>query len=102
MVSNRLFCEQIFLNNAKIGATTILRDTIRGKELDNPYELGSRFSQFRETTNSGDIASAWRQDRNNSRTRRNRGASKRLFIILLILVLIVLYILDFDLSIFRN
>jgi len=72
----------------------------KGKELDNPYEMGSRFDRYRETTNAGDISSKWLEERKNSRTRNNRGLSKRMLIILLILILIVLYILDFDLSIF--
>jgi len=75
----------------------------KGKELDNPFALGSRFEQYREITNSGDIASQWREDRKNSRTRGNRGVSRRMLVILVILILLVLYILDFDLSIFfRN
>ena len=74
----------------------------KGKDSVNEFEFGSKFDRFRETLNTNDFGSQWREAREQSRHRGNRGISLRLLIILLALVLICLYVLDFDLSIFNT
>ncbi|UOB16899.1 hypothetical protein [Abyssalbus ytuae] len=73
-----------------------------GKDIGNPYDLDSKFAKYRETTNSGDLSSQWKEAREASRNRGNREVNTRLIIIIIILVLITLYIFDFDLSIFTT
>ncbi|QED37404.1 hypothetical protein FK178_06575 [Antarcticibacterium arcticum] len=74
----------------------------KGKDSGNLYEFDSKFNKYRNTTNAIDFGSQWADARNSSRNRGNRELNKRVIIIILILVLIVLWILDFDLSIFSN
>ena len=52
-------------------------------------------------TNSNDFGAQWQAARRDSRNRSNRGFSRLFFIVLTTLILIALYILDFDLSIFK-
>jgi len=73
-----------------------------GKEAGNLYEFDSKFNKYKNTTNAIDFGSQWADARNSSRNRGNREINNRVVIIILILVLIVLWILDFDLSIFSN
>ena len=73
-----------------------------GKEGGNPYDFDSKFSKYRDTYNQNDFGQQWQEARIKMRTRRNRGVSSRLVLIILILTLVFLYIIDFDLSIFNN
>ncbi len=73
-----------------------------GKTEENPYDFDSRFSKFRDTANVNDFGAHWKEARLQQRNRRNRGVSLRLLLIILLLVLISLYVLDFDLSIFKT
>lgn len=75
---------------------------LESKDVGNPYDFDSKIKRYRETNNAGDFGSNWRDARESSRNRKNRGISLRLLIIILALVLIAFYFLDFDLSIFRN
>ena len=72
----------------------------KGKKSANPYAFGSTFEQFRDTPNANDFGAHWREAREMSRNRKNRGASFRLILIIISLFLAALYVLDFDLSIF--
>lgn len=72
----------------------------KGKKSANPYAFGSTFEQFRDTPNANDFGAHWREAREMSRNRKNRGVSFRLILIIISLFLAALYVLDFDLSIF--
>jgi len=74
----------------------------KGKKDENPYDFDSSFSKYRDITNSNDFGANWQAARQQSRNRSNRGFSRLFFIILISLIFIALYILDFDLSIFKN
>lgn len=74
----------------------------KGKDAGNIYDFDSKFSKYRETTNANDFGSHWAEARNNSRTRGNREINTRVLVIIAVLVLIFLWIIDFDLSIFRT
>lgn len=69
----------------------------------NPYEIKQKFEDFREDTAP---PSGVKSIKNklvkaiNSKDIGDNAVRKRLFIIIAILVLIVLYIIDFDLTIF--
>jgi len=73
-----------------------------GKEISNIYEFDSKFSKYRDTYNANDIGKKWEEARLESRTRSNRAFSPLLLIIIAVLCLIFLFIIDFDLSIFRQ
>ncbi|NQY06980.1 MAG: hypothetical protein HRT68_12540 [Flavobacteriaceae bacterium] len=72
------------------------------KDLGSPYDFDSKIKRYRETTNANDFGQQWKEARDASRTRKNRGTSRMLIYIILILTLIALYFLDFDLSIFQQ
>ena len=69
----------------------------------NPYKIKQKFEEFREDTTP---PSGLKSIKNklvkaiNSKDIGDNAVRKRLFIIIAILVLIVLYIIDFDLTIF--
>ena len=73
-----------------------------GKEISNIYEFDSKFSKYRDTYNANDIGQKWEEARLESRTRSNRAFSPLLLVIIAVLCLILLFIIDFDLSIFRQ
>ena len=72
-----------------------------GKEGGNPYDFDSKFSKYRDTYNHNDFGQQWNEARLKMRTRNNRGISYALIIIIFILVLAFLYVIDFDLSLFK-
>ena len=74
----------------------------KGKSEGNIYDFESKFKKYRDTTNQIDFGSHWAEARKQSRTRANRSFNGRVAIIAAILILIFLYIIDFDLSIFRQ
>ena len=74
----------------------------QGKEIENPYDFDSTFNKYRDTYNANDFGKKWQEARQVSRNRNNRSFSPTLLIIIGVLVLIFLFIIDFDLSIFRN
>lgn len=74
----------------------------KGKDIGNIYDFGSKFEKYKETTNSIDFGASWKEARVASRTRGNRELNKRVIYIFLVLVLVFLWIIDFDLSIFRG
>ena len=73
-----------------------------GKGGGNPYDFDSKFSKYRDTYNQNDFGQQWQDARLKMRTRSNRVISTRLVIILMILVLAFLYVIDFDLSLFKS
>lgn len=74
----------------------------KGKDTGNIYDFDSKFNKYRDTKNAIDFGSHWAEARNNSRTRGNREVNTRVLVIIAVLVLIFLWIIDFDLSIFRT
>ncbi len=74
----------------------------KGKEEGNIYEFDSKFSKARDTFNKNDFGHRWKEARLQMRNRKNRSISLRLLLIILALVFLSLYVLDFDLSIFRT
>jgi hypothetical protein len=74
----------------------------KGKKDENLYDFDSPFSKYRDIPNANDFGAHWREARSQSRNRGNKGFSKLFLFILTILVLLALYVLDFDLSIFKK
>lgn len=72
-----------------------------GKNAGNPYDFDSKFSKYRDTYNQNDFGQQWQEARMRMRNRGNRSISSRLLMIIALLVLIFLYVIDFDLSIFK-
>lgn len=72
-----------------------------GKEKGNVYDFESKFYKDRETVNYNDFRAHWGEARTESRHRGNREINYRLIAIIAVLIFIFLYIIDFDLSIFR-
>lgn len=62
-----------------------------GKEGGNPYDFDSKFSKYRDTYNQNDFGQQWQEARMKMRTRRNRGVSSRLVLIILILTLVFVH-----------
>lgn len=73
----------------------------QGKDMGNTYEIDSRIRRDRETQ-TNHFTVKWQEMREDSRNKKNVEVNKTILIILLILIFIVLYILDFDLSIFKK
>ncbi|MEX0275286.1 MAG: hypothetical protein AB3N16_13005 [Flavobacteriaceae bacterium] len=65
-----------------------------------PLSFDSSFSKYRDAHNPNDMRSVWRQARTEGRSRNNREVNRRLLIIIAVLVLVVLWVFDFDLSVF--
>ena len=74
----------------------------KGTEEGNVYDIQSKFDISNRKDVYNDYKAQWSKARAESRTRDNAGVNKRLIIIVVVLILVVLYILDFDLSIFRK
>ncbi len=74
----------------------------QGTEQGNVYDIQSKFDIKNRELNYNDFKGQWSQARVDSRTRDNAGINHRILIIIAILVFIVLWILDFDLSIFSK
>jgi hypothetical protein len=73
-----------------------------GKEIGNIYDFDSKFSKYRDTYNTNDIGKKWQEARLENRNRNNRSISPLLIFIIALLTLIFLFMIDFDLSIFRQ
>ena len=68
---------------------------------DSPFRIKHKFDDERESTlNPGNLKQRFKRAFNELKKPQEKIVSKRLIIIFLILVMIVLYIIDFDLSIF--
>ncbi len=68
---------------------------------DSPFRIKHKFDDERESTlKQGNIKQRFKRAFNELKKPQEKIVSKRLIIIFLILLLIVLYIIDFDLSIF--
>ncbi|CEN32763.1 hypothetical protein [Capnocytophaga cynodegmi] len=72
-----------------------------GKNLGNPYEFDSRIRKDRETQ-TNHFTVEWQDIRKESRNRKNREINKTFLVVLAILIFLALYLLDFDLSIFKK
>ncbi|MBT8316997.1 MAG: riboflavin synthase subunit beta [Lutibacter sp.] len=69
----------------------------------NPYQIGHKFDEFRTTVGgSKGLKEKFQRAFEESENSENRGFNKTILIIIAILVFIFLYIIDFDLSIFKN
>lgn len=67
----------------------------------NPFKVQHKFDKYRSTVDSpGGIKRRWKSALSDLKQQGDRNLKLRFWIILAILLLIVLYILDFDLSIF--
>lgn len=69
----------------------------------NPYQIGHRFDEFRSTVgdNKG-LKSRFKAAMAEFKNSEGRGVNKTILLIVAVLVLVFLYIIDFDLSIFKN
>lgn len=72
-----------------------------GKDKGNAFEIDSRIRKDRETQ-TNHFTVQWRDARQVSRNKKNTEVNKTLLIIVAILLFLALYMLDFDLSIFRR
>ena len=69
--------------------------------LDNPYKFEHRFDKFRTTVDrQGGVKTRFRKAVNDLKREGDKNLRLRFWAIFAVLILIVLYILDFDLSIF--
>ena len=73
-----------------------------GKEGGNLYDFDSKFSKYRDTYNQNDFGQHWQHARLKMRSSSNKEISIRLVIIILILVLAFLYVIDFEISLFKG
>jgi hypothetical protein len=73
----------------------------KGVEGENSYKIKSKYNKEDIATNFNDYRAHWNDERKLMRTRGNYLINKRLLIIISILILIFLYLIDFDLSIFK-
>ena len=73
----------------------------QGKEESNAFEIDSRIRRDREKPVQN-FNNLWQEARKESRNKKNREINKTFLIVLAILLFITLYILDFDLSIFKK
>lgn len=73
-----------------------------GKSVENPFDFDSTIRRDRELMSYNDFRGQWREARDASRNRKNKSFNTRVVVIALILLLVFLYIIDFDLSIFRR
>jgi hypothetical protein len=69
----------------------------------SPFDIEHKFDEFRPSKDtSGGIKAKFNKAFEDLRTPQEKIVRKRLYIIIAILILIFLYIIDFDLSIFRK
>ena len=69
----------------------------------NPYQIEHKFDQYRTTVgNDKSIKGKFKSAFEELKNEETKGNNKVLLIIIAILVLIFLYIIDFDLSIFKT
>ena len=69
----------------------------------NPYQIGHKFDEYRTTVGSNKgLKEKFKSAFDEFDGTKDRGFNKTILIIIAILVLIFLYIIDFDLSIFKN
>lgn len=74
----------------------------KGKESSATFDFDeSTFHKYRDTPNAADFGAHWKVARTDSRNRKNREINRRIIFIALVLIFIFLWIIDFDLSIFR-
>jgi len=74
----------------------------KGKEEGNLYDFGTKIEKSMDTYNTVDFGNHWRDARNSSRTRANRGLNRTIIYVIAILVFLFLWLIDFDLSIFSK
>ncbi len=72
-----------------------------GKDTGNAFEIDSKIRRDREIQ-TNHFTEQWRGIRKESRNKKNVEFNKTFLIVLVILILIALYVLDFDLSIFKK
>lgn len=74
----------------------------QGAKKGNVYDMQSKFDVKNRELNYNDFKGQWSQARIDSRTRDNAAINYRLIIIFAVLIFIVLWIFDFDLTIFSR
>ncbi len=74
----------------------------KGKEGINFYDLDSKFNTYSEAYNKNDFGHSWNEARMKMRTKSNRSITPTLIIIILFLLFCFLYVIDFDIKIFKN
>jgi hypothetical protein len=72
----------------------------KDEDKDNSFNVDSKFSKYRESAKGSGLRGQWGDARAASRNRSNREINTRLLIIVALLIFAVLWIFDFDLSIF--
>lgn len=72
----------------------------KDEDNDNSFSVDSKFSKYRESAKASGLRGQWGEARTASRNRSNREINTRLIVIVAVLIFIVLWIFDFDLSIF--
>ncbi len=73
----------------------------KGKEDEHPFNFDSAFRKDRETFSYDNFRGHWKEARGLSRNRKNSAINLTVLIIGLLLLLFFMYIIDFDLSIFK-
>lgn len=69
----------------------------------NPFEIKHKFDEFRVTVGSDrGLKTKFFKALNDLKSNQNKEANRRVIIIIGVLLLIFLFIIDFDLSIFRK
>ncbi len=69
----------------------------------NPYKIGHKFDEYRTTVGgSSGIKEKFKSAFEEYENSKGRSFNRTILIIIAILVFIFLYIIDFDLSIFKN
>ena len=69
----------------------------------NPYEIGHKFDEFRTTVGSNTgLKSKIKTAMEELKSSQGKSVNKTILLIIAILVFTFLYIIDFDLSIFKN
>lgn len=69
----------------------------------NPYEIGHKFDEFRTTVGSNTgLKSKIKTAMEELKSSPGKSVNKTILLIIAILVFTFLYIIDFDLSIFKN
>lgn len=72
----------------------------KDEDKDNSFTVDSKFSKYRDSARASGLRGQWGDARTASRNRSNREINTRLIVIAAVLIFIVLWIFDFDLSIF--
>jgi|JI8StandDraft_1071087.scaffolds.fasta_scaffold80684_2 hypothetical protein len=73
----------------------------KGVEGENAYKFKSKYRKDEIGENFNDYRAHWNNERDESRVKGNYVINKRLIIIAFVLILLFLFLIEFDLSIFK-